>query len=182
MAQPLTIARPYAKAIFELVRGDEQSQQQWETFMACAAELCSTVDVLQNLNHPGFFEELQSWIDSWLKENRKTGLTDQECNMLHLLGEHGRLPVFPQIFEEFVMLCSQSHNAVIVHVKSASKLNDADQKELQEAISKKLGKDIVLEVEEDKSLMAGVIIEYDGQVIDQSMKGRLTQFARKLDD
>lgn len=182
MAQPLTIARPYAKAIFELAKGDDKSRQQWSAFLSCLSELTANHNVLHNLNQSGFLAEMETWMNEWLDKNRGLSLTKEETNTLHLLDSHGRLVVAPQILDEFIRLCSLSQNTVIVQVKSAKPLNEQTQTSLKDTLAQKIGKDVVLEVEEDGSLMAGVVIEYDGQVIDQSMKGRLTQFARKLDD
>lgn len=182
MAQATTIARPYAKAIFELVEQDAQGQEQWKTFLSFGAELSLNQDAMQRINQPGFMTEMESWFNDWLKIQRGAAMTAQEINLLRLLEAHGRLPVLAQIMDEFVALCSKSHNAVIVQVTSASPLDSTVQKQLAETLAKKIGKEILLETKEDASLMAGVVIEYDGQVIDQSMKGRLTQFARTLDE
>lgn len=181
MAQPQTIARPYAKAVFSLADSDAK-QQQWQQFLHAAAELTNSPEVAQHLRTPGFIAQLEQWLDEWLKQARKEGVSEQERNFLRTLEDHGRVSVLPEIADAFTELCSQSHNTCIVHVKTAAQMDDAAQKALSDSLAKKLGKAVALEVEEAPELMAGVVIEYDGQVIDQSMQGRLQQFARKLDD
>ncbi|UJF23971.1 F0F1 ATP synthase subunit delta [Suttonella sp. R2A3] len=182
MAQPKTIARPYAKALFALSSDDSAAQSQWQTFLDTAAEMAEDPEIMSSLNHPDFFAELQTWLNEWLKKARKNELSDQERNFLRLLEEHDRLVVLPEIAAVYTELCSTSQNTTIVRVLSAQAMDDKAQDALSKTMQERLGKAVQLEIEEDPELIAGVVIEYDGQVIDQSMRGRLQQFARKLDD
>lgn len=181
MAQPQTIARPYAKAIFALTKSDAD-QQQWQQFLNAAASLATAPEVVQHLRTPGFAQNIEQWLAEWLQSERQSGLTDQEHNFLRLLEEHARIPVLPEIAAAFAVLCSQSNNTTIVHVKSAQPLKDQECEALSALLQGKLGCAVELEIESAPELLAGILIEYDGQVIDQSMQGRLQQFARKLDD
>ena len=181
MAQPQTIARPYAKAVFDLAESDAD-QQRWQQFLSAAAELANEPEVMQHMHTPGFSTQVGQWLNEWLEKSREQGVTEQERNFLHLLETHGRFAVLPEIAETFAELCSASHNSCIAHVKSAQALDDDAQQALVTMLERKLGKTVSLEVEEVPELMAGVVIEYDGQVINQSLQGRLQQFARKLDD
>lgn len=182
MAQPKTIARPYAKAIFGLSGDDSAAQAQWQTFLDAAAKMVEEPEIISSLNHPGFFSELTAWLDEYLKNTRNNALSEQENNFLRLLEEHDRLTVLSEIAATYAELCSASNDTTIVHVLSAKALSATAEKALGKTLQDKLGKAVQLEIEEDPSLIAGVVIEYDGQVIDQSMRGRLQQFARKLDD
>ena len=181
MAQPQTIARPYAKAVFGLAENDAD-QQSWRQFLNAAAELAKTPKVMQHMHAPEFAVLIEQWLNEWLDQSRKQGVTDQEHNFLRLLETHDRFEVLPEIAEAFNELCASGHNSCIAHVKSAKALDDQAQKVLIEMLERKLGKSVTLEIEEAPELMAGVVIEYDGQVINQSLQGRLQQFARKLDD
>ena len=181
MAQPQTIARPYAKALFDLAENDAQ-QQSWRQFLSAAAELATQPEVMQHMHTPGFSTQVEQWLNEWLEQSREQGVTDQEHNFLLLLEAHGRFAVLPEMAEIFAELCSASNNSCIAHVKSAKALDDKAQDALIAMLERKLGKTVSLEVEEAPELMAGVVIEYNGQVINQSLQGRLQQFARKLDD
>ena len=70
----------------------------------------------------------------------------------------------------------------MVHITTAQALSPAEEKTLQALMQKKTGRDVVLDIHEDAALIAGVIIEYDGLVIDQTLRGRIAEFAQKLDD
>lgn len=181
MAQPQTIARPYAKAIFALASNDSE-QQQWQHFLQVAAELVGTPDVMQHMHTPGFIAQLHQWLDDYLQQAQQRGLNAEEQNFLRLLETHGRMAILPEIATAFTTLTSASQNRCIAHIKSAATLDEQAQQTLVSALEQKLGKSVVLEIEEAPELLAGVMIEYDGQVIDQSLRGRLQQFARKLDD
>ena len=69
-----------------------------------------------------------------------------------------------------------------MYKRQAQALSSAEEKNLQILLQKKTGRDVVLDIHEDATLLAGVIIEYDGLVIDQTLRGRIAEFAQKLDD
>lgn len=176
MSDLQTIARPYAKALFELAEGEKQ-QARWQAFLDAAAEMVIHPEIEQNLKNPAFLAEWLNWLDHWMN-----GTDEQERQLIYLLDHNNRLLALPAIAQGFSHLCAQSHNSIDVHIKSAQALSEDDLKQLSEAMMRKLGKSANLSYEVDPSLLAGVVIQYDGQVIDQSIKGRLEKFARELDE
>lgn len=181
MAQAQTIARPYAKAVFALA-SEQNSQKSWQQFLDAAASLTCTPEVMQHLHAPGFIAKLEQWLDDWLNEHRKQGLADPERNLINMLAEQGRIEVLPEIATAFTQLSSADNDTCIVQVRSAQPLNEQEKQELTRTLKKKIGKSVVLEIEDAPELLAGVTIAYDGKIIDQSLRGRLQNFARTLDD
>ena len=181
MAESKTVARPYAKAILANA-GDDKAQQQWRQFLHTAKAVMQAPEVPEHLALPGFLPQLRSWLEQLLKKQRKHGLYAEENNLLRLLEEHDRIAVLPEIADVYDELFYAKSDVCMVHITTAQALSPAEEKTLQALMQKKTGRDVVLDIHEDAALIAGVIIEYDGLVIDQTLRGRMAEFAQKLDD
>ncbi len=181
MSQAETVARPYAKAAYEQALA-AKNVADWEEFLTVAASAMSDDAVTARLMAPGFIAQLRDWFDQYLKNKRESGLSAQEGNFLQVLSDHNRLDVLPEIARQFANLKHQTSDVCEVNVYSAKKLTKAQNDSIKALLKKKTGQDVSLTVKLSPELLAGVRIEYDGYVIDQSMKGRMADFARKLDD
>lgn len=180
MSQSETIARPYAKAAFEQAK--ENQRERWQVFLAVAGEILADETTIAHLKSPGFYPDLNCWLDEYLKKNRKEGLAQDERNFLQLLHDNHRLAILPEISQQFTQLINVNSGVCEAIVYTAQPLTDAQCQAITKKLSKETGQKVVLNVKEDACLLAGVRIEYNGLVIDQSAKGRIEQFARNLDD
>ena len=179
MVEAETIARPYAKAIFALAQGD--GQRQWLDFLKIAAELVNDPAVAKRLGLVSFSTDLTGWLDEILNKQRKEGLRQEEKNFLNLLDENDRLAFLPQIVKQFEELLYRQDDICLVNVQSAHSLSASESENLAKTMERKIGRPVQLRSSVNESLLAGVLIEYEGQVIDQTLKGRLATFARTLD-
>lgn len=179
MAQSQTIARPYARAVFGRANSPEQ-QQHWQDFLNVVAKLMGDGAVLKRLSAPNFQTELHQWLDEWFNQNRGTPLSQEERNFLTILAEQERLTVLPEIAEIYQELVFDAQNICFVRVGTAQALTPSEQEVLQATLEKKIGRTIQLDITVRPELVAGVFIEYDGQVIDQTLRGRMADFAQML--
>lgn len=181
MAHMQTLARPYAKAILAQAT-TRKAQESWKAFLDTLATMLSDDGMRRHVADAGMSETLISWVNEWMSKQRGKALTDQENNFLRLVAKQERLSVLPDIAAMYAQLLSQSQNICLATVYSAKALQPAELTLIQKALVKKTGKAVELSTHTDKSLLAGVYIEYDGQVIDQTMKGRIARFAHSLAD
>lgn len=181
MAQAETIARPYARAILAQAK-DQKEKENWQLFLDALAGMLANVDLRRHLGSPDMMATLTGWVEEWVKKQRALPVTQQEHNFLRLLAEHDRLPVVPAIAALYAKLLSQSNNVCLAEVSSARPLQAEELELIKKALTKKTGKAVELSTRIDETLLAGVYIEYDGQVIDQTMKGRIARFAHSLVD
>lgn len=180
MSQFETIARPYAKAAFE--QAGTKNRNSWQAFLAAGAAMLADEDTAAHLKAPGFYDALTSWLDEYLQKKRGKGLYAEEKNFLHLLHDNHRLVVLPEIFEQYMHLVNLEGGVCQAVVYTAHALTDVQKKAIVKKLSEKTSRKVELDVREDSSLLAGVRIEYDGLVLDQSTKGRIAEFAQNLDD
>ena len=133
MADNNTIARPYARAAFDLA-SEKGDLARWSDALIAAKEVLADGQAVKFLAHPslsneqklGFLTDL--FKSSGGKASILEGGSEQGNNFLKLLLEYGRVSVLPEIAEHFEVLKANIENTVDVTVTSASPMSAAQQK------------------------------------------------------
>lgn len=175
MAENLTIARPYAQAVFATAV-EHNSIDKWLNMlnaMSCACSDESFLASLKNASSPDVASDnLIKLLDGLLDEYGQ--------NFVKILGENFRFEVVPEIFEEFTRLKNEHDNVVVAHVISAKKLTKTDEKALIAKLSKKYNCSVKLTTSVDRSLIGGAILKIGDEVIDASVKTSLESLSSTL--
>ena len=185
MADNNTIARPYARAAFELAN-EAGDLGKWSDALAGAALLLDDGQAAKFLDKPSLTADqrlafLSDLFGSAGKEAQLlAGKNAQGSNFVKLLLEYGRISVLPEISEHFETLKAEVENSVDVTVTSASPLSAARKKEITTALKARLGRDVRLETEIDENLIGGAVIRAGDVVIDGSVRSRLEGLANTL--
>ena len=164
MAELSTLARPYAKAVFELAR-DEGKLADWSALLKGLAAAVRDKQVAAAIGHPavGRGQLAEVLVQAMGKA------TEQAKNLLRLLSEYDRLKLAPMIAEQFETLRAEHERRVDVEIVSAAPVDAAQQKALMDAVKKKLDRDVKVEWRTDPSLIAGAQIRAGDTVIDGSI-------------
>ena len=101
-------------------------------------------------------------------------------NFVQTLSEVGRLPLFPQIAEQFETLKAEQEKTVEVEITSAYELTSEQQTNLAQALQKRLNREIKIQTQVDQSLIGGVLIHAGDTVIDGSVRGKLAKLAEAM--
>lgn len=185
MADNNTIARPYARAIFEVAQANNALSELSESLQA-ASELMSDGQVASFLSTPTLtdakrFEFLTGLFTKVLGPDSVFAGSDKHgSNFLKLLLEYGRIDVLPEIAEHFEKLKADAENMVDVTVTSATEMSAAEEQEFSEALKKRLGRKIHLETKVDESLIGGAVVRAGDVVIDGSLRARLDSLTNSL--
>jgi len=169
MAEKMTIARPYARAVFEVAQ-EHATLPAWSDFLQVAAHTVADPEFGMLLGNPKI---ATSRLTALLFELCGDGPGPMANNLLELLAENGRLAYLPEICLEFERLRAEAENVVEVHVASAVALSEEQQQAIVAAMKKRLGKDVRLQCDIDASLIGGAVIRAGDLVIDGSLMGRL---------
>ncbi len=176
-----TVARPYAKAIFELA-SEESSLQHWGDSLQVAAVIASDVDMQAMFQLPSMLAnehcELFLSVVSAVKDAPK--MSADFKNLIALLAQNNRLAALPSIAIAFESLKREAEGKIEVVVRTAQKLSEKQQTAMAKSLAKKLGKEINITTEMDESLIAGAIIRAGDMVIDGSARGRLDKLTTVL--
>jgi F-type H+-transporting ATPase subunit delta len=176
MAERLTLARPYAEAVFRLAK-EQRRLGEWFELLSLLAVVLSDERVVRVVTNP---EVEDGRILALVKDICGDKLDEQGENLVRMLIANDRLRLMPEIHSLYEDLKQEAEAAIDVEVTSAYPLESSQQKILAEALNRKLGRDINLTVSEDKSLIGGVVIRAGDLVIDGSVKGYLGELATHL--
>ena len=180
MAERLTIARPYAKAVFaEAVAGKRLAE--WSAVLQTAAAVSADARVKPLFGNPQVSAaQLVELFTGVGGAGFDTQIADQARNLLATLADYRRLPFLPEISTAYERLRAEYERTVEVTVTSAVALSAGQQQRLTAALSKRLARDVRLHTEIDTKLMGGAVLKADDLVIDGSIAGGLTQLAARV--
>lgn len=180
MSDNSTVARPYARAIFEFAL-DSKQLDGWSRVLQLLA-LCAENELASKfIKNPASSVEQRSEIflitldllDVKIDENLV-------ANFLSLLAENNRLQVLPDIFSQYEVLRENYEKVVDVQVISYSSLTKSQEEKLIEKLSERLQRSVSLKVSIDKSLQGGAIIRAGHLVFDASVKAQIKKLSSSL--
>jgi F-type H+-transporting ATPase subunit delta len=182
MADASSVARPYAKALFDLASG-ERKLSEWSAALGAAAAVVADASVKRALANPAFDDGARATLVGSIASAIKGGepLTSAAGkNLLTLLAENDRLTALPEIAAQFDALKAEAENKVNVTVTAATAVEPALADQIKKALQQKLGRVVELTLAVDASLIGGAIIQADDMVIDGSVRTRLQRLTEKI--
>ena len=182
MADQSTIARPYAKALFDLAVA-ERKLAEWSEALNAAGAVLAEPGARKVLADPALDQAKRADFIRAVSVGIKGAdvlETTEGKGLLALLAENDRLTVLPEIAAQFDALKAQAENKVKVRFISATPVDAALADRVTQALKKRLGRDVELTLEVDASLIGGAIVRAEDMVIDGSVRARLEQLAHQL--
>ena len=176
MASLTTLARPYAKAAFELAEA-EQGLAAWDSMLTLAGEIVTEESMAMVLENPdvGRAKVLEIIIDA-----AGDAFSERFRGFLSVLSSNRRLALLPQVRDMYRQLREEAENRLRVKVVSAVALDDQQAGRMKEALARRFDREIELENEIDTGIVGGAVVYAGDQVIDGSLKGRLGKLANSL--
>lgn len=171
-----TMARPYAKAIFELAV-DQDQLHDWKTFLLEVKSIITQEAIQSMINHPQLdMAQLNTILNEALQLEPKS----EFANLLKILTSQGRVALLPLIVDEFIRYKEEYQNTLNVHVKTAQALSNDEAERLRQVLALYFGRTIYMTTEVDEDILGGAIIYAKDLVIDGSGRGRLNQLQERL--
>jgi F-type H+-transporting ATPase subunit delta len=176
MAELHTLARPYAKAVFELAR-EAKALPHWSQMLKTLAGAMAEPKVAALLANPRLSrDDVAAVLTSALGDK----LDAQGRNFVGLLTEYGRLKALPAIAEEFEALRAAAERRVEVEITTAVAVAAPQQQALLDALRKRLERELQVSWKTDAALVAGAVIRAGDLVIDGSVSGELAQLRQAV--
>jgi len=171
-------AERYARAIFEL--GSESGQldrltQEISEFAGSFRELPALRRALEN---PVLEESLRERVLRQVA--RHSQFSPLATNALLVLLKRRRLRDLPIIAKRLRSLSDERNGVVRAKIVSAGSLPQSYFKQLELRLESVVGKRIIVEHEEDPSLIGGVLVRVGDNTFDGSIRGRLEELERRL--
>lgn len=176
MSTVTTLARPYAKAAFELAEADNATGR-WNDMLDLASTLVSEQTIAKLLQSP---DVTSSQLVKVLSDIAGEAFDDRFRDYLSVLSENKRFPLMPEIAALYQKLREEADKLLRVKVVSAFALDDDQASRLKAALARRFDREILLESKVDSSVIGGAVVYADGQVIDGSLKDRLMKLSNSL--
>jgi F-type H+-transporting ATPase subunit delta len=178
MAESTTIARPYAKAIFEEALA-EKKLGEWSEYLQSLAQAVETPAAAAFIDNPAstieqHIELMCAVMGKKVKENKSLD------KVITLLAINRRLMVLPAIKAIYDVLKAEQEKTLDVVVVSYSAMSADQQKKLTESLSHKLQRKVSLKISIDPSLLGGAVVQAGDLVIDGSVRGKLNKLGTDL--
>ena len=156
--------KPYAKALLDLSKENN-------------IDINQIVSELQLVNSY-FDEEFISFLNNpkISKDNKKevfnkafNNLNKNVFAVLMVLIDNNKIVYLSEVINELLSLIDEVNNVVTVEIISISKLSEIEKLSITNYFIKKLNKKITLKEVIDEKLVGGLVIKYEGKIIDGSL-------------
>jgi F-type H+-transporting ATPase subunit delta len=176
MAEPSTVARPYAEAAFKLA-DEAGALARWAEMLAALALVAADARVRAAAANPQLSDEQRAGLFISILAGRLTGEAE---NFVRVLAQNGRLELLPEIRRQFDALKDEREGVVEAAVQSAFELSDAQLKDIVQRLERKTGRKVRAHVSVDRELLGGVKIVLGDKVIDGSARAQLAALESAL--
>ncbi len=176
MAEAITVARPYAEAVFKLAIA-EKSLTQWSKILKLAAEISENERIKLLIGNP--LVSVRQLSDLILEIGGRK-FTQEARNLITLMIENKRVLVLPQVSQLFEQLKAQHEGALEAQVTSAFELESDQLSKLISELEQKFKRKIDAKVTVNSDLIGGIKVEIGDEVLDASVRGKLEAMAIAL--
>ena len=198
MADLSTLARPYAKAAFDYAK-EHHAVNEWQDYLNVMNAIVSDKAFADYINNPAvaaqakvatlkdLYNQISPEDSNTVFKTLSTAIeggaqadSNAFVNFLTQLAERNRLALLPSINERFGLLKAADAKEVHAYVTSAYPLTQVQEQLIEHRLATSLGAKVVLHVNVDPALIAGVTIKVGDKVIDDSVRGKLKQLKTQL--
>jgi F-type H+-transporting ATPase subunit delta len=176
MAEPVTVARPYAEAVFKLA-AEGNALAAWSDALANIDGVVADSRVQACITDPNVSaQQLEGLVLGVVGDK----LSGEARNFVQVLVANNRLDLMPLIREHFEALKREKEGVLEAKIISALPISDAQVKQLVAQLETKYQRKVTAQVETDASLIGGVKIIVGDKVIDGTVRGKLDAMAAAL--
>lgn len=179
----LTLARPYAKALFSEAKETGQLTS-WLVILNSLSKIIKNKSIALTINNPNILDKtIKSALLELLREiePKANNISQNKLeNFLQLLMNEKRLTALPDITSFYHKLLNGDQGITEVKVISAFSLSNNQKEQIKKKLERRFGATVKLKVLTDKSLVGGAIIYAGNWVLDDSIKSKLTRLAKNL--
>lgn len=172
------LARRYAKAVIDLAREEGILKEVGEDLTRIGRTFGESPELVHVFSDPTVDHQAKERVLSEVLKSTK--LQDLTLKFVRMLLEKHRILGIRKIAEVYQDLFDELENRIRARVVSAAAMDKKAEKRMREALTRISGKEVVLQVEVDESLLGGVVAYMGSQVYDGSLRNQLQQIKDTL--
>ena len=176
MAESLTVARPYAEAVFRLGR-ESSKLADWSGWLGRLSLIANESAMQDCFGNPKLSSrQVTDLVVGVLGVEAPQALS----RFIEVLAENGRLALLPEIQSLFEELKSEEEGVKEAHIISAFPMDDAQVKQVMPVLEQHFSSKLKPRVTVEPSLIGGIKVEVGDEVFDASVRGQLDAMAVAL--
>ena len=168
MAENVTLARPYAEAIFALADAGE-ALGRWSRTLAVMAAVAANPEMRAATANPNLSADQVYGLFAGVCGD----LATEAQNLARVLIENGRLATLPEIRAIYEELKNEREGVMEAVITSARPLDGEQLSALVAELARRFGRKINPQVHVDADLIGGARMQVGDEVIDGSVRGKL---------
>lgn len=173
----VNIIRGYSQALFQIAN-ESSSKEQFLLFLEYLGHIIQDTRVIKLIKNGIIdWEDKANFLLTFASNMSVSPLLE---NLIKLLAKNKHLLLIPKIYEWYDKLFLQSEDKLRVQIISAVTLSDAQKNKLYQDLTNYLAKKLLLEYKVDSTIIAGIIIRYEDQVIDYSFRKKILNLQQEL--
>lgn len=166
------VSKEYSEALFSLAAEESREKEYAEALAVLKGLISENPKFIELLSSPCVsLSERKNVIDTVF--NGGDEIETNLASFMKVLCEKGHVGEILDIIDETTKMLKAAEGVSTAYVTSAIELSDAERSALAGKLAKKLGHRVELVCDVDKSLLGGVIVKVDGNIIDGSLRYKL---------
>ncbi len=174
MSQATTLARPYARAAFQLAQAAGKLPA-WSNMLGFSAQVAAHPDVQALVGHPKVDGPALAVL---VQPPGEVDPTFQR--FLAELADNGRLALLPEIAGLYGRLRAEAEQVVKATVTSAVALDADAVARITASLKRRFGREVELATAVDPALIGGAVVDAGDIVIDGSIRTKLARLGAAL--
>ena len=172
------IAKRYAQALFDIAEEEKKYEDYYKELKQFSTIIRENANLHDFFANPVFDrDEKKAVVEEVLK---MTGVSATTANFLKLLVDKGRISHIQEIEEYYEGLMDAVLKKARVQVKTAFPLKSDAEADLKKKLEGITGKEVEMIVEEDPSLIGGIVVKIGDTLYDGSIKSQLNNIRELL--
>jgi F-type H+-transporting ATPase subunit delta len=174
----LAIARRYSKALMLIAREDGQAELYRDELQSVVGVIEQNRNLEQAISNPLYSAEDRRKVLEAIIE--KISVSKVMTSFFLLLFDKGRIGWISDINDFFQQLADELKGVARADVLSATELSSEAVEKIRASLSARTGKEVILDIKQDESLIGGVVTKIGDLVLDGSIKTQLLNMRESL--
>jgi len=173
-----TIAKRYARAFFDIAAEENRYEEYCDELMKFYSVIDQSSDFKEFLANPMFNNEDKKAVVKTILE--RVSLSGISANFLNLLADKQRIGILGDIIQWYRELMDNALRKVRVQVKTAFPLSGELSNSLLTNLEALTNKKVEMTIEEDRSLLGGIVVQVGDTLYDGSIRSQLNNIRNLL--
>ena len=178
MAESVTIARPYAEALFRVAK-ESGNLAKWSEQVPMLGQMAANADVRSAIGDPNV---AASQLVDFFRSACGTAVDGEISNFIQLLSKNDRLALLPEIAGLFESYKRDEEGTKQAEIFSAFPIDDGQVKALLPQLEAVFKTRLEPSVSVDTALIGGIKVIVGDRMLDASVRGKLDAMATALNN